>query len=71
MLKPRYTGIFVAKDQIFVASRLLLIKENLLYQVKEWSVFLPMGRSECLGLDLGSFDMNLCYLGPVSCVFLP
>ena len=50
-------------------KRLLLIKENQTYQVKEFSTFLCMRRCKVWAYWNYPFDRHLSYLGPVSCVF--
>ena len=50
-------------------KRLLLMKENQVSQVNEFSAFLCMGRCWSLGSLKYSFDVHLSYLGPVSCAF--
>ena len=50
-------------------KKLLLIKENWISQVKEFSTFLCMGRCKSLGSPRYTFDMHLSYLEPKSCVF--
>ena len=50
-------------------KRLLLIEENQLSQIKEFSTSLCMGRCKCVGSLTHSLYKHLSYLGPVSCVF--
>ena len=44
-------------------KRLLLIKENHISQVKEFTAFLYMGKCKVWVLWNSSFDMHLSYLG--------
>ena len=47
--EPGYMGIFVTKEQTVRISRLLLIKENWISQVKEIRDFLSIERWNTLG----------------------
>ena len=63
-----YTGGFATRPGSWNIKRLLLIKENWISQVKEFSAFLPRERCKSLGLLKPSFDLHLSSLGPASCV---
>ena len=69
--KPGYIGVLQQRAGSLNVKRLLLIKENRIFQVKEFSTFLCMGRCKSPARAHWnlSFDMHPSYLGPVSCVF--
>ena len=66
--EPGFIEVLKQRAGSLNVKRLLLIKENQISQVKEFSVFLCMGRCKSLG-SYQIADMHLSYLGPVSCVF--
>ena len=66
--QPGYIRVFATKDQVVGIKRLLSIKENQIYQVREFSAFLCMGRCKTWAHCNHAFDMHLSYLGPVSYV---
>ena len=68
--EPGYIEVFQQWVGSLNIKRLLLIKENRLSQVKEFSMFLCVGRRKSLGLLKSCIWFVLGCLGPVSCVFI-
>ena len=67
--QPGYIEALQQRASTLDIKILLLIKENQISQVKEFSAFVCMVRCKSLDSLKSFFSYDLSYLGPVSCVF--